>query len=106
MAAELGLDQRIAKRAGLLHDIGKRWITSWRASHISIGVDLLKKYNEPEAVINAIEAHHDDVEAPRSKPCWCKRPMRYRRRGPGLDAKCCKPMCSGWQRWKRSPSPS
>lgn len=63
MAVELGVDQRIAKRAGLLHDIGKALDHQLEGTHISIGVDLLRKYNEPEAVINAIEAHHDDVEA-------------------------------------------
>jgi ribonuclease Y len=63
MAAELGVDQRIAKRAGLLHDIGKALDHQLEGTHISIGVDLLKKYNEPESVINAIEAHHDDVDA-------------------------------------------
>jgi ribonuclease Y len=63
MAAELGVDQRMAKRAGLLHDIGKALDHQLEGTHISIGVDLLKKYNEPEAVINAIEAHHDDVDA-------------------------------------------
>jgi ribonuclease Y len=63
MAAELGADQRIAKRAGLLHDIGKALDHQLEGTHISIGVDLLRKYNEPEAVITAIEAHHDDVEA-------------------------------------------
>jgi len=63
MAVELGADQKIAKRAGLLHDIGKALDHQLEGTHISIGVDLLTKYNEPEAVINAIEAHHDDVEA-------------------------------------------
>lgn len=63
MAAELGADQRMAKRAGLLHDIGKALDHQLEGTHISIGVDLLRKYNEPEAVINAIEAHHDDADA-------------------------------------------
>ncbi len=63
MAAELGADQRTAKRAGLLHDIGKALDHQLEGTHISIGVDLLTKYNEPEAVINAIEAHHEEVEA-------------------------------------------
>jgi ribonuclease Y len=63
MAAELGADQRMAKRAGLLHDIGKALDHQLEGTHISIGVDLLRKYNEPETVINAIEAHHDDADA-------------------------------------------
>jgi ribonucrease Y len=63
MAVELGADQRMAKRAGLLHDIGKALDHQLEGTHISIGVDLLRKYNEPEAVINAIEAHHDDADA-------------------------------------------
>ena len=58
LAGEIGLDVRLAKRAGLLHDIGK----SIEGSHIQIGVDLCRKYKESPTVINAVEAHHGDVE--------------------------------------------
>ncbi|MBP3435684.1 MAG: ribonuclease Y, partial [Clostridia bacterium] len=63
MSSELGLDPEIARRAGLLHDIGKAVDHEIEGSHIEIGVDIARKYKESEAVVHAIHAHHGDVEA-------------------------------------------
>ena len=63
MASELGLDPTIARRAGLLHDIGKALDHEIEGSHVDIGVDVARKYKESETVVHAIQAHHGDVEA-------------------------------------------
>ncbi len=62
MADEIGVDSRLARRAGLLHDIGKALDHDMEGTHVEIGVDVLRKFKENEKVINAVEAHHGDVE--------------------------------------------
>ena len=62
LAGEIGADVRLAKRAGLLHDIGKSVDQEMGGTHVQIGADLCRKYKESGIVINAVEAHHGDVE--------------------------------------------
>ena len=62
LASELGVDATLARRAGLLHDIGKALTSEIEGSHVQIGVDVCRRYKESPEVIHAIEAHHNDVE--------------------------------------------
>ena len=63
MAAEMGGDELLAKRAGIMHDIGKALTHDYEGSHITLGYDICKRYNEPPEVLNAIKAHHGEEEA-------------------------------------------
>ena len=69
IASELGANVAIAKRAGLLHDLGKSIDHEVEGSHVTIGVNMARKYKENEAVIHCIEAHHGDVEAHTVEAC-------------------------------------
>ena len=69
LASELGVDANLARRAGLLHDIGKALTAEIEGSHVQIGVDVCKKYKENAEVIHAIEAHHNDVEPQTTIAC-------------------------------------
>ena len=87
LAGEIGIDVRMAKRAGLLHDIGKSIDHDVEGSHIQIGVDLCRKYKESPTVINAVEAHHGDVEPQTLVACVVQAADTISAARPGQDVR-------------------
>lgn len=77
MAAELGADIKIAKRAGLLHDLGKAVDHEIEGPHVEIGADLARRYKESKEIIHGIAAHHGDIEPQQLKQFLYKQLMQY-----------------------------
>ncbi len=102
IAAEIGADITQAKRAGLLHDLGKSIDHEVEGSHVQIGVELARKYRENEDVIHAIEAHHNDVEPRTVVACIVQAADAISAARPGASWRRSPPPSPGW----KSPTPS
>lgn len=87
MADELGANSRIARRSGILHDIGKGIDHEVEGPHVQIGVDVLKKYKESRKLFYLVEAHHGDVEPTTVEAILVQAADRYRRHAPGRREK-------------------
>ena len=88
MAAELHLDVALAKRGGLLHDIGKVLTHESEGTHVELGVEMARKYGESAGGRStASTAHHDDVPHESPSRCWCRRPTRSAAPGPARAAR-------------------
>lgn len=102
MAAELGADERLARRAGLLHDIGKALDHEMEGSHIALGVEFARKYKESEAVVHAIEAHHGDVECKTVVACLVQAADAVSASRPAPAVRMWRTTLSACNSWRRS----
>ena len=103
MAGELGLDVTLAKRAGLLHDIGKAIDHEKEGTHVDLGIEVLKKYKESPAVINGMAAHHGDYEPKSMEAVLIRRRTHFRRQGREREGKLWRPISNVWKSWRKSP---
>ncbi len=104
IASELGLDPTIARRAGLLHDIGKALDHEIEGSHVDIGVDVARRYKEGEAVVHAIHAHHGDVEAKTVIACIVQAADAISAARPGARRENLENYIKRLESWRRSAS--
>ena len=107
MAAELHLDVTLAKRGGLLHDVGKVLTHDDEGTHVELGVEVARRYGE-SAAGDQLHPRAPRRRAPRVAPsrCWCRRPTRSAARGPAPGARRSRPTSSGSPGWRRSPTGS